>query len=389
MNTTPSGACGPLMTLAATLVARVLVPLLAICAIVGQIAHLDALSGASLGIAETLVRNPRPSFLTLVAADGVVSAISGVLAIALVFRGDPNRGARGLAVALAAWSYVLAYSGIVVLFRPDPGLLRTLFEAHYPFVELLGLAGLMHFTAVFPRRLNPEDLSPPKSLPVGLRTVQAVRSLMLSPAALWAAVLPVTVVLISANALAGRPLADAGLSPLMDLVRFLAIGVVVLNLRRSWLLGVPGERANMWWLLAGLALLMAALALLVGGSVLLSATGWSEPAVAWRPILLDLGLAGLLWGLAMAVFYDGDIDSAAAARRVVALTAVALTGLFVATGLEILLSSALVARISLPPGLGTALAAVVMIGGYARLLAFIEQSLDQIGGVDEEGKSVL
>ena len=138
----------------------------------------------------------------------------------------------------------------------------------------------------------------------------------------------------------------------MDLVRFMAVGMVVLNLRRSWLAGGAGERADIWWMLVGLALLTAAITLLIGGNVLVSATGWSEPPIAWRPIVLDLGLLGFLWGLSMAVFYTGTIDSAASARRVVALTALALIGLLVATGLETLLSGALVARMSMRPGTG-------------------------------------
>jgi hypothetical protein len=144
------------------------------------------------------------------------------------------------------------------------------------------------------------------------------------------------------------------------------------------------ERAKMWWILVGLALLMAAIALLIGGNIFLSAAGWSKPTVAWRPILLDLGLAGLLWGLWMAVFYSGAADSAAAARRVVALTALALTGIGIATGLEVLLSSALVARVSLPRGLGTAVAVVVMIVGYSRGLAYVERGLEQIPGIAVE-----
>ena len=370
-----------------TLVARTLVLLLAAVAMVGQIAHLDALSGVSLGLAGTLVGNPTPSFLTLVAADAVVSVSSGLLAIALVFRGDPNRGARSFAVTLAAWSYLLAYSGIVVLLRLDPGALRTVFQAHFPLVELLGLAGMIRFTSIFPRRLTPDELSPPKSLPIGLRTLQAARRHLLSPAAPWIAVVVVLAVLLSMNALVGRSLADAGLNPIMDLVRFMTVGLVVLNLRRSWLVGGAEERADIWWMLVGLALLTAAITLLIGGNVLVSTTGWSEPPIAWRPILLDLGLLGFLWGVSMAVFYTGAIDSAASAHRVVALTAFALIGLLVATGLETLLSGALVARISMRPGLGTALAVVVMIVSYPRALALIERLLDQIPGVDEEEAS--
>ncbi len=56
----------------------------------------------------------------------------------------------------------------------------------------------------------------------------------------------------------------------------------------------------------------------------------------------------------------------------------------IATGLEVLLSSALVARMSLPRGLGTAVAVVVMIVGYSRRLAYVERGLEQIPGIDDE-----
>ena len=63
------------MTQAAALVARILVTLLAISAIVGQVAQWDALSGVSLGLSDTLAPSPRASFLTLVAADAVVTVM--------------------------------------------------------------------------------------------------------------------------------------------------------------------------------------------------------------------------------------------------------------------------------------------------------------------------
>lgn len=297
------------MTVATTLVVRVLVAMLALTAFVAQIAHLDALSSISLGLAAPLSYNPRPSFLTLVAADAVVSAVSAVLALALAFRGEPSRGARGMAVSLASWSYVLAYSGVVILLRPDPGFWRTVFDAHFPLVEILGLAGLVHFTAVFPKPLVPDHLSAADSLPVGLRTLQIIRMWLLGPAAPWIGAFVVLAALLGLNALGGHSLADAALNPIMDLVMFMAVGLVVLNLRRSWMASDGDDKSRMSWLLVGLALLVAALALLIGGNILMSATGWREPPVAWRPILLDLGLVGFLWGLAMVVSLDQTLGT--------------------------------------------------------------------------------
>jgi hypothetical protein len=366
------------MTQAASIVVRLTVTALAIIAIAGQVAHLDSLSGATLGLGDSLVRNPRPSFLTLVAADAVVSAISGILAIALVFRGDPARGSRGLGVALGAWSYLLAYSGVIVLLRPDPGVLRTVFHAHFSVVEVLGLAGLVEFTTVFPRRLLANDLSAPDSLPVGLRTLQQLRIRLLSPGGPWLGAAIAMFVLYAANAATGRPVADAALHPFMDLGRFLAVALVVLNVRRSWILGADTPRQQMWWIMVGLALLIAALSFLIGGNLLLNATHWQEPVIAWRPILLDLGLLGFLWGAAMSVFYDGGIDSAGVARRVFATAALGTLVLVVAAGLEILLSVALVGRISLRPGIGTLVATVVAVATYGRTLPFIEKILGQV-----------
>ncbi len=369
------------MQLAPTIVARLLVAVLALAAVAGQAAHLDALSGAAMGLAEALTRSPRPAFLTLVVADAVVSVVTGLLALAVVFRGNRDRGAIELGIALAAWSYLLAYSGIIILLRPDPGIVRTLFEAHFSAVEIVGLAGLVGFTSAFPRRLGPSDLSPAEALPRWLGPGQQVRSWLLSPTGPWVAALAVALLLFGVNSASGRSLADAGLHPLMDLLRFLAVALVVLNVRRSWVLSDPSGRDRLSWILVGLALLFGIIALLIGGNILLSATGWSEPQVAWRPILLNVGLLGFLWGAGMAVFYTGEWVAADVVRRVVSLTVLTTLGLFLATGLEVLFSGALVGRVSLPPGLGTLAATLTAAATFRHSLPFIERILDQLPGM--------
>jgi len=372
------------MNLATTGVVRLLVTVLAIAAIAGQVAHIDALSGTALGLSDTLAHNPRPSFLTLVVANAVVSTVAGILGMALVFRGDRGRGATGLGIAFVAWSYLLAYSGIIVLMRPDPGLLRSVFAGHFPVVEALGLAGLIHFTSVFPARLGATSLAAPASLPRGLRALQKLRITLLSPAGPWIAVGIVIALVLGLNSLWGRSVSDAGLNPLMDVFTFSAVGLVVLNLRRSWTLSSTHDRARMWWAVIGLELLVGALALLIGGNILLTATGWPEPAIAWRPILLDLGFIGLLIGTTMSVVYNGDIDAEGLGRRVSANLVLAMVVLVAATGVEVLFSSALVGRISLPAGLGTVIAALTAAVTYGRSMPFISRVLAQVPGLEED-----
>lgn len=366
------------MSAAGIMLIRLAVAVLVIAAAAGQVAHLDALSGATLGIAGALARNPRPSFFALVLADAFVSTIAGILALVLVFRGDSSRGARGLGVALAAWSYLLAYSGIVVIFRPDPGLLRLLFEAHFPVVEMLGLAGLIAFTTRFPRRLTAGDLRDGPDLPTALRAVQRMRVWLLTPAGPWAAAAALLLVLFGINGAMGRAVEDAALNPLMDLFRFTAVGLVFLNLRRSWLLASPTEKASLWWLVAGFGLLLGSLALIIGGNILMTVTGWGEPPFAWRPLLLDLGLVGFLAGASAGVLYRGARDAAAVSKRLFSAIILATAALFVAAGLEVLFSTALVGRISFPPGMGTAFTAALAIIWYGHAHRLVDRMLSHL-----------
>ena len=308
----------------APIVVRVLVTLVAIGAGVAQVAYVDAVWWQTLGWTASMSAQMSPALLTLIAAHAVVSIVSALFAVALVLHeGKHQAASRGLGVALGAWSYLMAYSGITLLLRPDPGASRTIFEAHFLVVEVAGLAGLLRFTSLFPRPLAGESFPVAAALPAVLKPVQTASRRMLQPTAPWLAGIVALLLVWGLTAASDRPLGDAALHPVMDLVRFAAAGLVVLNLRRSWRRATPEDAQQMRWLLLALVFILGALLLLVGGNVLMAVTGWREPRVAWRPLLMDLGLVGFLVALAMAVLNDGRFDPHRAARRLAALSTVA------------------------------------------------------------------
>ena len=109
--------------------------------------------------------------------------------------------------------------------------------------------------------------------------------------------------------------------------------------------------------------------------MLVAVTGFPEPSVAWRPIVLDLGLIGFLTCVAMSVAYRGPRDPAVVTRGIVTMAAVATAGLFLAASLEALLSGGLIGRVSMRPGIGTAIAFAVVLSTYRSVARLIERAI--------------
>ena len=358
-----------------TLTARTLVLLLSSGAAAGQWAYLDALfpSPGSGGV--------RGTVLTMALAHAALSVTSAVIAIALAFRtpsGGP--GIRGLSIAIGAWAYVLAYPGIVTFLRPDPGTARTVFDGHFLLVETLGLAGLVRFTTLFPRRLLPAELASNADGSRLAMLVKPLRSALLEPRIIWATAVLVPAVLFTTSLAAGAPVTDAGFAPLMDVLRVTAATAVVLNLRDSWIRADSAERPRLSWLLTALSALIASVLLVIGGNILLSATSWPDPPVAWRPIVLDLGVLGFIVGLAATQLAPARIDAVRTARRIAVGVGMTLTLLLSATVFEVLLSSGIFGPVALPPGLGAGMAAAAVGSVSIPLLRFFGRMLDQWPG---------
>lgn len=366
------------MTSLVPTVVRVPVILLAIAGTAGHVAYLDALWWHSLGLTETVARDVSPALIMLLTAHAIVSVVCSILSVALVLNEGPRQdAARALGAAFGAWSYLMAYSGVTLLFRPDPGVGQDVFEGHFLAVEVLGLVGLLRFTALFPRPLEGGELDASPTLPGILKPVHEMSVLMRRSAAPWTAGLLVLVGLWSWTVFRGGSISDAGLSPVMDVIRFAAVGLAVMNLRGAWGAATEGDRDRLTWLVAALVLLLGSLAILIGGNVLVAVTGFPEPDVAWRPLVLDLGLIGFLIGLAMSVLYHGRVQPFDAVRRITVGSALITSGLFLAAGLEAFFSGGMLASYSLRGGVGTAIAFAMMLSTHRAMIRFLDRQIPE------------
>lgn len=336
-------------------------------ALLGQVAYLDALYWRTLGFGGITYDGTQPALLSAVVTGAVVSVFAGGLAIVMAYRGGGRHGARPLGLAFSAWAYLLAYSGLVVLFTPDlTSPWRIPFEAHFLVVEALGMAGLIRFTLLFPEPARASDFADPATLRYGLGTLQRARLLLLSPPTTWVVILAGVGGATFANELLGRSVQDTALLPLVDLMRLAGLALVVMNIRSAYLAADAGGRRRMLWIAVGFGALMGAIGILLGGNVLAAVTGWELPGLNWRPIVLDIGVIGLMLGAAMGVYYEGDLEPRRIARRGSIALGMAVAALFFASGLETLLSGGVSASVALPDGIGTAVAILIVGFVYTR-----------------------
>ncbi len=356
---------------------RIMVILLAVAGTAGHLAYLDALWWHSLGLTATVARDVSATTIAPLVAHAIVSFACSVFGVLLVLSNHRrHEAARALGLAYGAWSYLMAYSGVTMLFRPPaPGLEREIFEAHFLLIEVVGLVGLLRFTSVFPRALTREELLPTETLPPILLPFHNASVFMRRSWAPLAAGAVVLAVLWGWTASAGRPLSDAGLSRTMDVVRFCAAGLLVINIRSAWSSATEGDRDALTWLLVGFVLLLGSLSLLVGGNVLVAVTGFPEPDVAWRPILLDVGLVGFLWALSTSVLSRGGLDPAQALRSAATVASAITIGLFLAAGFEALFTGGIVSGFYFRRGVGTALSFAVMLSTYGTLQVVVSRIL--------------
>lgn len=356
------------MTLVSTAV-RVPVILLAIAGVAGQLAYLDARWWQALDLTATAAQTVAGPQVLILVSRAVVALLCAVLAVQLVLsERQYQKASQALGVAFGAWSYLQAYGGVVLLFRPPvPGLAREAFEAHFLVVEVLALMGLVRFSALFPRELNQEELQPLPTLPPPLLPLHHLAVWMRqrwAPAVAGASFLALSwgIVLFS-----GGALSDAGLSPITNVFRFVGTGLVVMNLRRAWTASTEGDRDGMTWLFVALAWLLGSLSLLIGGNVLVAVTGWPEPTAPWRVVLLDVGQVGFFASLALSVLHRHAWDPGQIIQRIVSVSALLCAALFLGAGLEALLGGGIVPGVALRRGFGTALSFAIIMSMWSTL----------------------
>jgi hypothetical protein len=357
---------------------RVIVILLAVAGAAGHLTFLDAVWWHSLGITATVSRDVGTATVVLLSAHALVSVTCSVFAVTLVLSERHRQdAARALGLALGAWSYLMAYSGITLLFRPlVPGIQRDAFEAHFLAVEVLGLVGVLRYTAIFPRPLREDELAPLDTLPRVLLPFHEAALRLRRPFAPLLAGAVVLTALWGVTVATRGELGDAGLSRGMDLVRFSAAGFAVMHLRRAWACATEGDRDGLQWLLVAVAVLLASLGILISGNVLVAVTGFPEPHVAWRPILVDVGLVGFMASLAMSALHREGHDPGRVLRVVATKGAIASIGLFLAAGLEALFSGGVLAAASVRHGVGSALAFAIVLSTQRQLSEWISRTLN-------------
>ena len=371
----PARNASPPVSLASTAL-RVSVILLAVAGTAGQVAYLDALWWHSLGLTAPVARNVSVTTLVTLSAHALVAFACAILSIVLVLTERHRQEAsRALALAFGAWSYLMAYAGVTLLFRPAPGIGRELFEAHFLLIEVVGLIGLLRFTSIFPRPLTEPELEPLETLPPVFVPVHRFSVLMRSAGAPVIAGSVVLAILWGWTRISGGALGDAGLSQGMNVVRFGAAGLVVMNLRRAWSYATEGDRDGLTWLLVGLAALFGTLTLVIGGNVLVAVTGFPEPDVAWRPVLLDIGQSLFLGFIALSILDRGRRDPAALLRSTTTVAVVVTGGLFLAAGLEALFDGSLVSGVVFRRGVGTAISFAIVLSTYRSQASLIARIL--------------
>ena len=215
------------------------------------------------------------------------------------------------------------------------------------------------------------------------RALRPLRHVLTRADVVWAAALTLPALLVATTVTAGTPAGDAGLHPLMDIFRVTVAAAAVLNLHDSWMQADAAGRTRMGWLLVALSALLASVLLVIGGNILLSATGWTDPPFSWRPVVLDLGVLGFVGGLAGTQVASEERDPVRASRLLVLGTALFMSVLLTATVLEVLLASGIFGPVALPAGLGAAMAAAAIGSVSGPLLRFFGRLVDQWPGFGE------
>jgi len=324
--------------------------------------------------------------LTIVTAVGAC-----ILALVLVVRSWDRPGARSLALFLAflasVWGSLLRFLHVDVgEGQVDMNLSAEGLPAFFAIAGFLfSVAAFIRFSALFPVRLGPDTLPPPRRL----YFLRRLRLQLLRPGVVWGLAAALVLLqgagsflfisLAESGGLAGRvdptTLAAAdvpflfwvsflGTAVISGLIPLAGIGLGVRNLVSGYRLAATEDRRRVLWLVAGVS--SAGWMVLGGlGTFLLVVLLRLEPP-GWVPgLLLGLpvfGPAVLVATTGVALFYSGAVDPGLILKRSTVLGALGALGILLFAGLEEALSELVASRMGLPGIVGSIFAGAVAAG---------------------------
>ncbi|HEX6939105.1 MAG TPA: hypothetical protein VF158_06805 [Longimicrobiales bacterium] len=329
------------------------------------------------------------------------------IGFAVVWRAAHRPGARALTWFLAFLALFWASVYLAVSFDGDapgaPAWLASLLKLNGLIIHLtlwLTPAAFLHFSAQFPRPLEPGELrlapaASPAAGPARLRSAAAhiarlvlrpiywLRRRLLSPRRVWvvaivAGSLPLPLYLAAA-ATGVESLSVGDGSPLLVRVAVTAVALLTvffvlfgapaaialsaLNLRLSYRLADADDRRRIRWIVDGCVLGVVALLSNAVLQVAFDLMGFDHPVAHALPqMILSVGVLVMVICLAVGVFYDGALDSTLIVRRSAVYTGFGVLLTFIFAGVENLVSSHVSTQLGLPDG-----ASSFVAGGSAAL----------------------
>lgn len=326
------------------------------------------------------VSNGMPVTLLVHGAIGVLTAFTaGLLACFLVWRAPDHSSARNLAVLLIAISVMWGSS------QDLAGVNETIALRYYDAfrasllgpAQVLALASLVRFTAVFPASVGVEALRSAGYPNWRCRLHGAVSYAPL----IWAiALLSLLVyrVLTTGIRRLNRLLDGSDVDSALRIVGIVStytlevsvvaavIGTLLLalhNLRIGFRLGPTEDRVRVFWLATGIVVAAAMLLTasgVIGASFLLHGFGLSSEFAAYGAgYLVALAPFALILSAGIAVLQYGAIDPTLALNRTTVVGILGVLGFFLFTILESLLSNVAEAVLNMPSAFGSVAAGVV------------------------------
>jgi hypothetical protein len=254
---------------------------------------------------------------------------------------------------------------------------------------LLAVASFLRFSALFPRPLTADRLTPARRF----HFFRRARLAMLRPVPVWlvtggailvAQYAPRIVVRLLGVTSAERAAEVQGVLAAVNvttvavtylLIPAVAIVVGVRNLHASYRLSSGEERRRMLWVVVGFSAASWLIVLALGSVILLGTLDIPEMLAIVVPVLFMLAPLMLVLGSALGVLYHGAIDPALAVRRSTVYGVLGAIGIVIFAGVENALSALVEGGLALPGFIGPMIAggivAAVLIPVQRRMSAAI------------------